>query len=277
MDLNKVIELIINSYGIGGLIISILIILFAISVPYLFKKNSKDIKDTMALGFKDLTKDLTSAIQEENKELIKGMNDNQSKLIETQHQMFKELLDNKNREHAKNLSTRDTIAIPIQNKINHLKDFYKATRVCVFEFHNSLVNLNGLPFKWYDVIYESIARGVHPVSGETKNMPSNILTPIISQITEGEIALFNKDNIESFYDQSSVLYDFCIRKKINDLIVAPLINKDNELFGVLTLEFADHNYLTKKNLILDDVELEAHAISTLLELKHSEENNKEEK
>ena len=262
MDLSKIFETLIDSYGVIGLLLGIFIILFAISIPYFFKKNSKEMKD----GFKDITKDLTSAIKDENKELIKGLNENQSKLIDNQFNLFKDLMDNKDKEHNEKLNTRDTVAVPIQNKINHLKDFYKASRVCVFEFHNSLVNLNGLPFKWYDVIYESIAKGVHPVSTEMKNMPSNILTPIISEISEGEIAIFNKKNINNFYNQSSVLYDFCNRKNINILIVAPLINKDNNLFGILTLEFADDNILDLKNLTLDDIELEAHAISSLLEL-----------
>lgn len=220
----------------------------------------------MKNGLKDVSSQLTNAIKEENKELIRGLNANQTKLIDNQFNLFKDLIIQRDIEHRDKLNTRDTVSTPIQNKINHLKDFYKASRVCVFEFHNSLVNLNGLPFKWYDVIYESIARGVHPISFETKNMPSNILTPIITEINEGEIALFNSENIENFYNQSSVLYDFCQQRKIHDLIVAPLMNKNMQLFGLLTLEYSNENYLDVNNLVIDDLELEAHAISTLLEL-----------
>ena len=195
-----------------------------------------------------------------------GLNDNQKSLIDNQFKLFKDLLHNQSAEHNEKLNTRDTVSIPIQNKINHLKDFYKASRVSVFEFHNSLVNLNGLPFKWYDVIYESIAKGVQSVSAETKNMPFNILSPIVLEVNEGDIALFNKDTIDNFYNQSSVLYDFCLRHEINDLIVAPLINKDMQLFGILVLEYSGDNTLDYNGLNVDDVELEAHAISTLLEL-----------
>jgi hypothetical protein len=99
------------------------------------------------------------------------------------------------------LDTRDKISTPIQAKINHLKDFYRSSRVSVFEFHNSLVNLNGLPFKWYDLIYESVARGVHAVSYETRNMPFNILLPIITKVENGNTVLFNKDDIEKYNQQ----------------------------------------------------------------------------
>ena len=136
------------------------------------------------------------------------------------------------------------------------------------EFHNSLVNLNGLPFKWYDLIYESIARGIHSVSMDTKNMPFNILSPIIKEIQDGDIAIFDKSGIEKFYNQSSVLYDICINKNhITGLLVAPLLNKDNQLVGILTLEYSFDNSLDTQNIDISELELESHSISTLLELE----------
>ncbi|MBR2247250.1 MAG: hypothetical protein IJ880_09530 [Bacilli bacterium] len=163
------------------------------------------------------------------------------------------------------MKARDSISLPIQNKINHLKDFYRSSRVSVFEFHNSLVNLNGLPFKWYDLIYESVARGVHAVSYETRNMPFNILLPIIKKVESGNIVLFKKDDIEDFYNQSSVLYDFCLKHNINGLVAAPLINKNQQLIGLVVLEYSGDNHMDNE-VEIDDLELEAHSISTLLEL-----------
>jgi hypothetical protein len=163
------------------------------------------------------------------------------------------------------LNIRDNISGPIQSKINHLKDFYRCSRTSVFEFHNSLVNLNGLPFKWYDVIYESVARGVSAISYETRNMPFNIILPIIRKVENGDTVLFTKQDIEDFYNQSSVLYDFCEKHEITSLIVSPLINKDQQLIGLVVLEYSENNYIDD-DIVIDDLELEAHAISTLLEL-----------
>lgn len=217
-------------------------------------------------GLKEVTTTLTEAIKEENKELINGLKDNQTKLIDNQFELVKGLLLDQKLEHDKNLDTRDKISAPIQDKINHLKDFYRCSRVSVFEFHNSLVNLNGLPFKWYDLIYESVARGVHAVSYETRNMPFSILLPIIREVENGDIMLFKKDDIEDFYNNSSVLYDFCLKHNINDLIVGPLINKSQQLIGLIVLEYSGDNHVDDE-VVIDDLELEAHAISTLLELK----------
>jgi len=126
------------------------------------------------------------------------------------------------------------------------------------------MNLNGLPFKWYDLIYESVAKGVHPVSYETRNMPFNVMLPIIRKVENGDTVLFDQDAIEKFYDQSSVLYDFCVRHNINDIIVSPLLNKEQQLVGLLVLEFSGEDYFD--NTGIDEMELEARAISTLLEL-----------
>jgi len=45
-------------------------------------------------GLKDVTTTLTQAIKDENKELISGLKDNQSKLIDNQLELVKELLVN---------------------------------------------------------------------------------------------------------------------------------------------------------------------------------------
>lgn len=261
MDFAKIFQFLTETYGYGGLVLSILIVVLFLMLPYFFRKSDKKMHD----GLKEVTSTLTEAIKEENKELITGLKDNQSKLIDNQMELVKSLIIGQKEEHDKNLNTRDRISGPIQDKINHLKDFYRCSRASVFEFHNSLVNLNGLPFKWYDVIYESVARGVSAISYETRNMPFNIILPIIRKVEHGDTILFTKQDIEDFYDQSSVLYDFCDKHKINSLIVSPLINKDQQLIGLVVLEYSEENYIDE-DIIIDDLELEAHAISTLLEL-----------
>ena len=262
MDFVKIFQFLTETYGYGGLVLSILIVVLFLFLPYLFKKNNKDMKD----GLREVTTTLTEAIKEENKELINGLKENQTKLIDNQFELVKNVLLDQKIEHDKNLNTRDKVSLPIQDKINHLKDFYNSSRASVFEFHNSLVNLNGLPFKWYDLIYESVARGVSAVSYETRNMPFNILSPIIRAVQDGRIVLFEKTDREKFYDQSSVLYDFCIKHHINNLLVAPIINKNMLLIGIVVLEYSGENVISEP-VDITEIELESHAISTLLELK----------
>jgi uncharacterized membrane protein (DUF106 family) len=88
MDYVKVFQFLTENYGYGGLAISILIVLIFIFLPYLMKKSNKDMKD----GLKDVTTTLTQAIKEENKELISGLKENQSKLIDNQIELMKNVL-----------------------------------------------------------------------------------------------------------------------------------------------------------------------------------------
>lgn len=102
-------KFLIESYGYGGLVISILIVLLFIFLPYLFKKNNKNMKD----GLHEVTNELTKAIKDENKELIAGLKENQTKLIDNQFELVKNLLIDQKSQHDKNLNTRDTVSIPI--------------------------------------------------------------------------------------------------------------------------------------------------------------------
>jgi uncharacterized membrane protein (DUF106 family) len=102
-------KFLIETYGYGGLILSILIVLLFIFLPYLFKRNNKEMKD----GLKEVTTELTKAIKDENRELIAGLKDNQTKLIDNQFELVKNLLIDQKVEHDKNLSTRDSVSLPI--------------------------------------------------------------------------------------------------------------------------------------------------------------------
>jgi len=88
MDFVEFFKFLTDGYGYGGLVISILITLLFLFLPYLFKKNSKEMKD----GLKDVASTLTEAIKEENKELITGLNDSQTKLIDNQFELMKNLI-----------------------------------------------------------------------------------------------------------------------------------------------------------------------------------------
>jgi uncharacterized membrane protein (DUF106 family) len=90
MDFVKIFQFLTETYGYGGLVLSILIVILFLLLPYLMRKNNKDMKD----GLKDVTTTLTQAIKDENKELISGLKENQSKLIDNQFDLVKELLVN---------------------------------------------------------------------------------------------------------------------------------------------------------------------------------------
>lgn len=270
MDFKGIFQVLIDNYGIYGLLVAICLVGICVAIPVILNKHNQKMSD----NFNKLGIDLSNALKDQNNNLIDKLSETQDKLLESNLNIVNSLIDQKNKIHGSGLNLRDRVSIPIQNHINHLKDLYRASRVGVFEFHNSLVNLNGLPFLWYDLIYESIVKGVHSMSIETRNMPYNILSPITTDIQDGNIKVYNKNDIENFYNQSSVLYDFSNNMHINDLICSPILNKDNLLVGMVTLEYSFDNSLDFENLDLTDIDSETKVISVLLEL--NKQNNQKE-
>ena len=269
MDLKGIFQVLIDNYGLYGLIIALCLVGICVAIPVLINKQSKK----MSSDFNKLGVDLSNALQKQNDGLINKLSETQDKLLENQINLVNTLVNQNKILHEEDLDTRDEVSIPIQTKINHLKDLYRATRVSVFEFHNSLTNLNGLPFKWYDLIYESIIKGISSVTIETKDMPYNIISPITIAIQNGKTKIFNRKEIENFYNQSSVLYDFAINKhNIQKLVCSPIMNNENKLVGMLTLEYSSDNILPDKHIDLNDIEIETKIIGTLLELNKQKRN-----
>ena len=262
MDFKGIFQVLIDNYGIYGLLIAICLVGVCVAIPVILNKHNKKMSD----NFNKFGIDLSNALKDQNNNLIEKLTETQDKLLESNLNIVNSLIEQKNKIHGSGLNLRDRVSIPIQNKINHLKDLYRANRVGIVEFHNSLVNLNGLPFLWYDLIYESIMKGTHSISIETKNMPFNILTPILLKISDGNIHIFDEKDIEKFYNQSSVLYDFCLKWDICTVIASPILNSDNELVGLLTLEYHTDNPLDFEDLDITDIEAETKVISALLEL-----------
>jgi hypothetical protein len=58
--------------------------------------------------------------------------------------------------------------------------------------------------------------------------------------------------------------------KINSLICSPILNQDNQLVGMVTLEYSFDNELNYDDLNISDIESETKVIAALLELNKKE-------
>jgi hypothetical protein len=58
--------------------------------------------------------------------------------------------------------------------------------------------------------------------------------------------------------------------KINSLICSPILNQDNQLVGMVTLEYSFDNELNIDDLDISDIESETKVIAALLELNKKE-------
>lgn len=80
--------------------------------------------------------------------------------------IFKSYDEYRAKAHSERMDTRNKNTPIIQNELDNLRVRYGATWVSVWELHNNTNNLEGLPFIFASLNYESIKPGAIPISGE---------------------------------------------------------------------------------------------------------------
>ena len=118
------------------------------------------------------------------------------------------------------------------------------------EFSAPGVNIGGLPFVKYDMVYEQINTDVDVLSSKVNDLPSANLAPIINDLKDGttEYKVYYKKDIEDLINRSTVLY--CYLKEINVeyIIYAPLYDSSHMMIGLCAIEYRSN----KKSLVSDE-------------------------
>lgn len=114
--------------------------------------------------------------------------------------------------HKQKMVMRDEYMTELIPTLVELRTGVGADRVLYFEFHNSVENLDGLPFKYFDLIKSCAKYGVPEVPGEVyKNVNSGMYTELFDDIKTGEVVY------------CSGVYDHDFRKKYRGIF--KLINE----------------------------------------------------
>lgn len=80
--------------------------------------------------------------------------------------IFKSYDEYKAKAHSEKMDTRNNNTPLIQSELDNLRVRYGATWVSVWELHNNTNNLDGLPFIFASLNYESIKPGTIPISDQ---------------------------------------------------------------------------------------------------------------
>lgn len=80
--------------------------------------------------------------------------------------IFKSYDEYKAKAHSERMDTRNNNTPLIQSELDNLRVRYGATWVSVWELHNNTNNLDGLPFIFASLNYESIKPGTIPISDQ---------------------------------------------------------------------------------------------------------------
>ena len=102
MDFKGVFQVLIDNYGIYGLVIAICLVGICVAIPVMLNKHSKKMtSDLNALGIS-----LSNALQKQNDGLINKLSETQDKLLESQLNLVKTLLQQRAEDHKEDLNIR---------------------------------------------------------------------------------------------------------------------------------------------------------------------------
>ena len=92
----------------------------------------------------------------------------------------------KDRTHQERMDTRNNNTPLIQSELNKLRSKYNASWVSVWELHNNTNNLDGLPFIFASLNYESMNPGLVPIAEQFDNVRLS-LYPLSSYLRTNEM------------------------------------------------------------------------------------------
>lgn len=249
MNFTEVLKAIVENFGGVGVFVVCVLIVTIVALPIVIPivldkkltKNNKDLTDVLSTGLIDISSTITQTMAQQNA--------GQQNLLE---QIINKLPDaNKEKtEHDIGQTQRLNIGDEINTLLLTMLNKYHASRVSILEFHNGGVNIGGLPFVKYDMVYEQINTDIDVLSSKVNNLPSANLAPIINDLKDGttEYKVYYKKDIEDLINRSTVLY--CYLKEINVeyIIYAPLYDSSNMMIGLCAIEYRSN----KKSLVSDE-------------------------
>lgn len=256
---------IIEEFGSLGLGILILGGLLYFLITRSDKKSEKSIAD--------LSENISTTLANQNKNLLSTLtssnNQMQTNLINLIEKAMNIRDQNAVKIHNASMNHRMDISDKMQKMLFEMMNFYHARRCGVFEFHNGIKNLNNLSSLWYDLSYENIQRNVTPISGKVKNLQLSILSPVMTDLIDNDgIVVYRSSEMKTLEQRSPVLYDHLKNKlNVSNMIYAGLYGCNNNLIGIVFLEYNDFFKYPEDIIDLHDIKERASGISQLLEFK----------
>ena len=244
-------------YGWWGILGIILCIGLFFGGQYMIKKINKN----MSSGLETIGKELTKEISEQNKELVTKIIANQDKLLD--HILDQKTMERKN--HNVMLHEKMQLSDEINMSLKDIMNIHNAQRAFILSFHNSGENLSGTPFPKYSCEYEWFDKGLLPLQFKCKNLSFSSLAHIVNNILKSS----NQQiiySIEDLYQYSPSLYALLKDDLSETLIYTAMYDKNNNLIGLLVLEFKKENSLEHVNL--NQLHIQAAELISMLNLRY---------
>lgn len=259
----KSIAEILSKYGNVVVILSVFLIVFILTILYVFVSNKTLMKNLI---------DEKNSLAETNKELAKANQEFMNNVLEKLNNY-----DGKNDHDPDCKETKDLITMYIDINIafkdacRMVLNKLKCERVSVYIFHNGNKSTHGLPFFKTSCITEWTLRGSGTSRGKSHSeLPLHILSGIVEELYNKGECFISDTSHQSLCDDS--VFTFVEYSNIKSFFMYGIKDNDDNLVGFSVVEFKeimDFNNTEIYNCTKSSIEIMNNSIKSIVIDNHS--------
>lgn len=236
---------ILDEFGLSGLILCIVGILVFYGAKWLHNKISGSITDAiqhqnddLTNSIKDLSASLTKAMVDRDQSLINGIAEQNKSMLEylvKRDNIKQDTHDTLLTERLKNTET-------IEQRLNDLLNYYHCDRILLYEFHNSLQNLSGIPFARFSCNYGRPAPGIVSIKHKLQNIPFSTINTVVQDIVDFSDSTSSNVwyNVPDLEAKNPDLGQLLASNGVKSVLFKALYDKNNNMIGLISMEYIKH-------------------------------------
>ena len=257
MNVESILVEFISDYGWSSVVIALLLGGIYLGVRFISNKMTNN----MTSGIESLASKITNDFSEQNDKIIDAITTQNAKLID-----YITNRDNHNTEtHSHMLEERMKCSEEINHKLKEIALEVDSPHTFILEFHNSYQNLSGTPFAKYSCTYEYAAIDIPRYANVVSGYPFSIISSIVKDILktkEKQVTYDNKDKIRIM----PIMHDNYMKEKIVGLIFNAMYDNNNNMIGLLVIEF--HDKINNDFINYEELKLVTAQITSILNLRY---------
>lgn len=162
-------------------------------------------------------------------------------------------------EHKDLLQIRQKVSVELQSLLERTLIITGADRISIYEFHNGLTGLGGLPFLKMSENYEAYRPGLAPMKTALSDLNTSLYTTYISNLQANKYVILDTDNRDR--KLATMKYEILVAQGVKKSLGIKIVDKKERMLGFVSLKIEDGDFSNDTIKLMKQV---AHEISILL-------------
>ena len=149
----------------------------------------------------------------------------------------------KGKKHEELIDVRANVNKTVNSLIDRAMLRTNACRAYVFEFHNGITALGGLPFLKMSCTYEFVNEGVKSAQYMRDNIPLSLYSSMVDGIIENDYIVLDPNNRSEPY--THLIYEMLVEQQTLKSIRVKILNSYKQVIGCFGVDFCREDRLPK--------------------------------